>query len=222
MNKLIQHLSNCVTDERLTQFEKVLSQRTSYITVVLENIFQPLNASAVLRSCDCFGIQNIHIIEDRNEFNPDREVAMGSSNWLNIKRHKQKKGLSDCISKLKSQGYRIIATTPHSKNSIKLKDFKLEDGKTALLFGTELTGLSEEALNMADVHLNVPMFGFTESFNLSVCAAICLNEMKQQLNNSDLDWKLSQEERDKVMLSWLKHSIERSEIVVEDFLKNRC
>lgn len=222
MNKLIRHLSSCVTDKRLSQFEKVLSQRTSYITVVLENIFQPLNASAVLRSCDCFGIQDIHIIEDRNEFNPDREVAMGSSNWLNIMRYNQKKGLSDCISKLKSQGYRIVATTPHSKNSIKLNDFEIEDGKTALLFGTELTGLSEDALSMADLHLNVPMYGFTESFNLSVCAAICLNEMKQKLNHSSVDWKLSQKEQENVMLSWLKHSIDRSEIVIEDFIKNRC
>jgi len=90
------------------------------------------------------------------------------------------------------------------------------------LFGTELTGLSEDALSMADLHLNVPMYGFTESFNLSVCAAICLNEMKQKLNHSNVDWKLSQKEQENVMLSWLKHSIDRSDIVIEDFIKNRC
>ena len=221
MKELIEHLSPLITDHRWNRFNEVLAERTQYITIVLENIYQPLNASAVLRSADCFGIQDVHVIENYNEFTPDREVAMGSSKWLNIKRYNEEENNTlQCIKKLKKEGYRIVATTPH-KNDCNLHNFQLAKGKTALLFGTEMEGLTDVALKEADEFLKIPTYGFTESFNLSVAAAICMQHLTHQLRQGKINWRLSELVREETLLNWLRYSIDRSEILEQNFLKNR-
>ena len=221
MEALIDHFLKCITDERKALFEELIQKRTTYLTVVLENIYQPLNASAVLRSCDCFGIQDVHVIENYNEFKPDREVAMGASNWLTVNRYdKNENNTLDCIQSLKNKGYRIVATSPHNSQT-DLINFDLSKGKTALFFGTEVEGLSDVVLENADEHLHIPMYGFTESFNLSVSAAICLYEMRMKMEKENIKWHMTEDEKNQVLLDWLRYSIDRSEIVEEDFLKNR-
>lgn len=221
MEELIDHFLKCITNERKALFEELIQKRTKYLTVVLENIYQPLNASAVLRSCDCFGIQDVHVIENYNEFKPDREVAMGASNWLTVNRYDMNENNTlDCIQSLKNKGYRIVATSPHNSQT-DLINFDLSKGKTALFFGTELEGLSDVVLENADEHLHIPMYGFTESFNLSVSAAICLYEMRMKMEKENIKWQLTEDEKNQVLLNWLRYSIDRSEIVEEDFLKNR-
>lgn len=221
MEALIDHFLKCITDERKALFEELIQKRTKYLTVVLENIYQPLNASAVLRSCDCFGIQDVHVIENYNEFKPDREVAMGASNWLTVNRYdKNENNTLDCIQSLKNKGYRIVATSPHNSQT-DLINFDLSKGKTALFFGTEVEGLSDVVLENADEHLHIPMYGFTESFNLSVSAAICLYEMRMKMEKENIKWQMTEDEKNQVLLNWLRYSIDRSEIVEEDFLKNR-
>ena len=221
MEALIDHFLKCITDERKAIFEELIQKRTKYLTVVLENIYQPLNASAVLRSCDCFGIQDVHVIENYNEFKPDIEVAMGASNWLTVNRYdKNENNTLDCIQFLKNKGYRIVATSPH-KSQTELINFDLLKGETALFFGTEVEGLSDVVLENADEHLHIPMYGFTESFNLSVSAAICLYEMRIKMEKENIKWHMTEDEKNQVLLDWLRYSIDRSEIVEEDFLKNR-
>ena len=221
MEALIDHFLKCITDERKALFEELIQKRTTYLTVVLENIYQPLNASAVLRSCDCFGIQDVHVIENYNEFKPDREVAMGASNWLTVNRYdKNENNTLDCIQSLKNKGYRIVATSPHNYQT-DLINFDLSKGKIALFFGTEVEGLSDVVLESADEYLHIPMYGFTESFNLSVSAAICLYEMRMKMEKENIKWYMTEDEKNQVLLNWLRYSIDRSEIVEEDFLKNR-
>ena len=221
MEALIDHFLKCITDERKALFEELVQKRTKSLTIVLENIYQPLNASAVLRSCDCFGIQDVHVIENYNEFKPDREVAMGASNWLTVNRYdKNENNTLDCIQSLKNKGYRIVATSPHNSQT-DLINFDLSKGKTALFFGTEVEGLSDVVLENADEHLHIPMYGFTESFNLSVSAAICLYEMRMKMEKENIKWQMTEDEKNQVLLNWLRYSIDRSEIVEEDFLKNR-
>jgi tRNA (guanosine-2'-O-)-methyltransferase len=221
MEALIDHFLKCITDERKALFKELIQKRTKYLTVVLENIYQPLNASAVLRSCDCFGIQDVHVIENYNEFKADREVAMGASNWLSVNRYdKNENNTLDCIQSLKNKGYRIVATSPHNSQT-DLINFDLSKGKTALFFGTEVEGLSDVVLENADEHLHIPMYGFTESFNLSVSAAICLYEMRIKMEKENIKWHMTEDEKNQVLLDWLRYSIDRSEIVEEDFLKNR-
>jgi tRNA (guanosine-2'-O-)-methyltransferase len=222
MNKknLIAHLSEYVTTARLAQFEKVLDQRTRYITVVLEDIYQPHNASAVLRSMDCFGIQDAHIIENSNEYYVNPDVALGASKWLNlIKYNQHQDNTAPAIDSLKSAGYRIVATTPH-KNEVELNNFQLHPGKVALLFGTEMRGLSETALHKADEFLRIPMYGFTESFNISVSAAIIFYHLTEKLRSSTLNWKLTDQEKQELKLEWLKKSIKRSDLIIDKFLSN--
>ena len=216
--KLIDFLSEYITPERNLLFEEVLSRRTTYLTVVLEDIFQPQNASAVLRTCDCIGIQNLHVIENRNSFKVDTEVAMGSSKWLSIYKYNQHQNNSiEAINKLKKEGYRIVATTPH-KNELLLPDFDLTKGKAALVFGSELPGISQAIQDEADEFLKIPMAGFTESFNISVSAAIILFQLTQKLKSlPGVEWQLTQEEKENVKLQWLRKTIKRSSLLEQRF-----
>lgn len=216
---LIRYLSECLTAERLTLFERVLEQRTRYLTVVLEDIFQPQNASAVIRSADCFGIQDVYVIENRNRFVVDREIAMGASKWIDIlKFNENENNTMAAISLLRQKGYRIVGTSPH-ENGVNLEDFDLTRGKIALFMGTELSGISSVIKNEADEFLKIPMYGFTESLNISVSAAIILHDLTHRLRSDfGLDWHLTQDERDEIKLNWLRHSIKKSALIEERFL----
>jgi len=220
--KLIGYLSDFVTQRRLELFDKVLGKRTRYITVVLEDIFQSHNASAVLRSCDCFGIQNIHVIENLNKFQVSPDVALGANKWLTIYKYSRyKNNTKDCINTLKEQGYRIVATSPHKNNSL-MNDFDLAKGKTALLFGSELHGLSKSALELADEFVMIPMSGFTESLNISVSAALLINYFTSLLRNDpSINWQLSTEEKSDIKLQWLKNSIKKSDAIERLFIENQ-
>ena len=215
--KLIQFLSDFVTPERLSLFERILSFRTNYITVVLEDIYQTQNASAVLRSADCFGIQNIHVIENRNAFQVNPDVVRGASNWVTINRHNQNAvNTLETIRELKHEGYRIIATSPH-EHDVNLESFDLEKGKAAFIFGTERPGLTEIAKNEADEFMKIPMVGFTESLNVSVSAAVTMHHLMFRLRNSTIDWHLSDTEKQKLLLNWLRTSIKRVDLLEEKF-----
>ncbi|HEX2396144.1 MAG TPA: RNA methyltransferase [Bacteroidales bacterium] len=219
-NKLIEYLSGFVSERRLKLFDSVLDLRTRYMTVVLEDIFQPHNASAVLRSCECFGIQDIHIIENKNPYRISPDVALGSYKWLNLYRYnKDSNNTIEALSSLKAHGYRIIATSPHKKNS-NLEDFDIPKGKFALTFGSELNGLTSNALGMADEFLKIPMSGFTESLNISVTAAICIHYLSGKIrSDNDLEWHLNDEEKQDIKLTWLKNSIRKSELIIKTFLE---
>lgn len=210
----LDHLSSYLTPRRQELFNKTLDMRTRHITVVLEDIFQSQNASAVLRTCDCFGIQDVHIIENRNEFQVNTEVSLGSSKWLSLKKYNEAENNSlEAIKQLKQKGYRIVATTPHT-NDQELPDFDITKGKTALFFGSELPGITDTILNEADEFLKIPMFGFTESFNISVSAAIILHHLSLKMReNKDLKWELSQDEKDELKLEWIRKTIKKSELI---------
>jgi tRNA (guanosine-2'-O-)-methyltransferase len=218
--ELLDHLLNFVTDNKIKLFEKVIQYRTRYLTVVLEDIYQSHNASAVLRTCDCFGIQDIHIIENKNKFDLNPDVALGSAKWLTLHKYKNPEySTLEVYRNLKELGYRIIATTPH-QNDCKLDNLKM-DSKIALVFGTELNGLSEEAINHADEFVKIPMVGFTESFNLSVSAAIILHHLSEKLRSSEHHWQLEEQEVIDIKLSWLKNVVKSSD-KIEERLFNKC
>jgi tRNA (guanosine-2'-O-)-methyltransferase len=205
--KTIEKLSGFVTHRRWELFNQVLEFRTRYITVVLEDIYQSHNASAVLRTCECFGIQDVHIIENRNRYRINPDVVMGATKWLNLKQYNQKDfNTVEAVDALRKQGYRIIATCLDEK-ATSLPDLDLQAGKCALFFGTELTGLTNHVMERADEFLKIPLYGFTESFNISVSAAIILNQLTLKLHSSDLPWRLSPEEREEQLVDWLKKTI---------------
>ncbi len=221
--EVLAFLSTYLTDNRKQLFSQVIQYRTRHITVVLEDIYQPHNASAVLRSADLTGIQDIHIIENRNQYEVNPEVAMGSSKWLNlIKYNDSEENTLKAYDALRKQGYRIIATTPHTEDK-NLDEISL-DGKMALVFGTELKGLSETAIQNADEYLRIPMYGFTESYNISVSAALTLFTLTEKLRKSEISWQLSEDEKLDILLEWTRRSIKRSELIEKEFfqrMKNR-
>ena len=195
----IAYLSTLVSENKRKLIAKALEYRTHYLTVALEDIRQPHNASAVIRSCDIFGVQDIQVIESEEAFNALNTVAKGASKWVNLYRYKNMK---ECVATLKKNGYRIVATTPHERGYT-LSELPINQ-KIALLFGTEITGLSDESIALADDFVTIPMFGFTESFNISVSAAICLYHLITKIHASDIAWQLSSAEKETLQREWLQ------------------
>jgi tRNA (guanosine-2'-O-)-methyltransferase len=216
--KLIQFLSEFVTTERLALFNKILSLRTNYLTVVLEDLYQTQNTSAVLRTADCFGIQNIHVIENKHVFNVNPDVVRGASNWVTINRYNRNEmNTPEALNKLRKEGYRIVVATPHD-HDVNLENFDLEKGKAAIVFGCERPGLTEWAKKEADEFMKIPMVGFTESLNVSVSVAVTLHHLTHQLrNHTSIDWSLSDTEKQKILLDWLRMSIKRVDLLEKKF-----
>ena len=216
--QFINYLSELISEKRRAKFDEVLNYRTRHITIALEDIYQPHNASAVLRTCDIFGIQDIHIIENTNEYSVSRDIALGSAQWLNLIKYNQSQNKTiDCIKQLKKKGYKIIATAP-GVNNLSIDELPI-DKPIALLFGTELTGVSDTVKEHADELVTIPMFGFTESFNISVSAALCLNILTKKMHDSTVDWKLKDDEKNELLLTWLKNSIRKVEFVEKEFYR---
>ena len=207
--ELLADLEGYLTGERKARFAEVLSRRTRFLTVALEDVYQLHNASAVVRSCDVFGIQDAHLIEGRFGRRVDKKIAMGAQRWVDIHRYASS---ADCIEYLRSRGYRIVATTP-STTAVALPEFAL-DKPVALFFGTEKAGLTPEVLRMADDAIYIPMAGFTESLNISVAAAIILQQLSTRLRQSDLPWRLSQAEILEKRYDWACKTIKSSEEII--------
>lgn len=200
--KFIDFVQEYVQDDRKEKFQKVLGQRTKYLTVVLEDVIRSQNASAVIRSCDCFGIQDAHIIENEFEYTMNPMVVKGANQWVDIHRYKEKDNNTlDCLNKLKADGYRIVATSPHA-NDVDLADLDLTKGKVALVMGNEREGISDIVKEHADEFVKIPMVGFSESFNISVSAAICFNQITTELRKSDIDYHLTEDEIEKLFAEW--------------------
>lgn len=215
--ELVNYLSQFISETRRAKFDTVLNFRTRHITIALEDLYQPHNASAVLRSCDIFGIQDIHIVENKNAYTVNKDIALGSPKWLTLHKYRKEENNSlDCIKKLKAQGYRIVATTPHEKDC-NLEDLSI-DKPLALFFGTELTGISDTVREHADEFVKIPMYGFTESFNISVSAALCLHATKEKLHKSNVDWHLKEEEKDDLLLRWLRNTIPKVDLIEKDYM----
>ena len=207
--KFLNHLEAFVTDKRKETFTKVLEERTRHFTVVLEDIFQPHNSSAVIRSCDIFGVQDVHVIQNKYSSTVSRHVAKGSQKWLDIK------NTQDCLDDLRKDGYQIIATTPHNESCF-LHEFDITK-KSAFVFGVEKEGVSEYTMNQADGFLKIPMVGFTESLNISVAAAIILQDITTKLRTSTVDWQLSDQEKKELYFDWVHKSIKSIERISERY-----
>lgn len=215
--KYIEHLEKLVTEKRKNLFKKVLENRTRHFTIAIEDIFQPHNASALVRTCDVFGIQDIHVIEEKYQFYASRLVAKGAQKWIDFNMYNKSdtNNSIDCINSLKAKGYKIIATTPHN-DSCFLQDFDITQ-KSAFFFGVEKAGLSKDVLDNADGYLQIPMVGFTESLNISVAAAIILQNVQERLLKSDINWQLTPEEKNEKYLDWLEKSIKSIKKVKDNY-----
>jgi tRNA (guanosine-2'-O-)-methyltransferase len=213
---LTQYLEGFVSERRRGRLVEVLDARTNHLTVVLEDVYQSHNFSAVLRSADIFGIQSINFIENKNKYKISEDVSMGSTQWLTLNRYqKHENNTKACLSDLKAQGYKIVATSLH-KNSVTLSELDVSQ-PIALVFGTELTGITQDVEDMADEFVKLPMYGFTESFNISVCAALCMYELSTKIRKEVPNFGIKESEKDDIYIEWLKASIKKHDLIIKEF-----
>lgn len=214
------YLKSFLNSERVDRMESVLSRRTEYLTVVLEDLHYSQNASAIIRHCDAFGIQNLHVIENRNKFKMKNHAVRGTLKWIDLHIHNEKKQNSlMAMESLREKGYRIIATSPRESGKTP-SAFDLSTGPAALFFGNERDGLSSEILDQADEYLYIPMEGFVESLNISASCAILLQQLGDRLRSSSLPWQLKETRREQILEDWLKGSIKRIEQIMKEYEKN--
>ena len=216
MEKLYSKMENHVSEKRLAKIETVSSERTRYITFVLNNIFYTQNISAVIRSCDCFGIQDIYITGDSPSTHVNKHVAMGAYNWVDIHRKTYLQDEQNLLS-LKEKGYRLVVTMPEP-GATSLYDFDLNPGKAAIIMGNEKDGVSDAVKNMADEFMYIPMSGFSQSLNISVSAAVIMSELIRKLTDSKINWKISGAELEKLRYKWMKNSVKCGKRIEDEYL----
>ena len=219
--ELIQLLEGYVTEHKVNLIDKVLSDRTRHLTVVLEDLYHGHNISAVIRTCDCFGVQDLYIAQRLHDYKVNPNIVRGASKWINLCKYvRSESSTEDCFRDLRKQGYRLVGTTPDPETA-SVQELDLTD-KTAIVFGTELGGLSDYAREEVDELVHIPMYGFTESFNISVSAALILNELVSKLRRSEVDWQLSEEEKNELKFEWYKEIVKRSDLHIANYLKSKA
>ena len=215
--ELIDYLRHFLSKERYNRIKAIASQRTRYFSIVVENLYQSHNISAILRTAECLGVQDVHIIENNFQYEISPQVSLGAHKWLSIRQYnEQESNTIACLKEVKKQGYKIVATLPHEKDCL-LDEIAINE-KTAFVFGTELDGLTQEAIAMADGFVKIPLYGFTESYNVSTSVALTMMHVCERLRKSGTDWRLSEEERTDLELQWMKKSIKDVERIIERYL----
>jgi tRNA (guanosine-2'-O-)-methyltransferase len=204
---IIQALSPLVTPKRLDRFQKVIAQRTRSVVPVLEGFSDPHNMSAVLRSADAFGLQELHVVETDQAFVASRNVAKGAERWLDVHKHKKPE---ECIEGLKARGYKILVASMAGE----LRPEAIRKRKrVALVFGNEHRGASEYMKTAADGTFAIPMVGFVESLNVSVATAIALYESR-----GDREGDLEEADREQLLARFLMKSVQDAERVIREHL----
>lgn len=225
-DQAIEELGSLLTENRHKRFMDVIHKRTDYMSIVLEDIYNPQNANAVIRSCDCFGIQNVHIIEDRNLHEERNETSKGAEKWLNVHRYNSPDSNKrlECVTALKKDGYRIVSAMPHKKG-VTLDEFDVSKGKFAIVLGNELHGVSNEIANLSDEYINIPMYGFTESLNLSVAGALCMNHLRLKMEKELEHWLIEGDDLQNLKLLWITNSVGNGHFMLkrmyETYLKGK-
>jgi len=216
----IDYLTTLVTTNRVLRFDEVLQQRTKHFTVVLEDLYQKHNQSAIVRSCDIFGIQDVHVIENKYVSYMSNQVAKGAQKWLDFKMYDSiNHNTQACIDAVKNSGYQLIVTSPHV-DSCFLQDFDVTK-KTAFVFGVEKAGVSQQMIEQADGFIKIPMYGFTESLNVSVAAAIILQNVTERIKKSNVAWQLTDFEKMEIKLNWLKKSIKNIDLIMQRYANSK-
>ncbi|MFI3280567.1 MAG: RNA methyltransferase [Rikenellaceae bacterium] len=207
----IEYLTDFMTPERRVKLEETIRSRTRYMTILTENTFHSQNASALMRHCEAFGLQELHAVESLCQFRTYTDIVRGTDKWVDLRRYDKSPA---AIAELKAQGYRIVATTPHREDCTP-ETFDVEAGKFALVFGTEHSGISEDIIASADEFLRIPMCGMVESLNVSASAAILIYMLSERMRHSSAEWQLPEDEQIKILYRWMKSSVKDADNVIK-------
>lgn len=203
LRERLDYMTQFITEERKEVLHRTVERRTHYMRILTENMFHPQNASAIMRHCEAFGIQQIHTVEDRCKFDPSVNIVRGTEKWVDVEHHET---TAEALAALKAEGYRIVATTPH-RCSVTPETFDVTRGKFALVFGTEHAGISDEVIAAADDFLMIPMCGMVESLNVSAAAAILIYMLSERIRQQVDGWQLSDAEKLKLLTRWTMSSV---------------
>ena len=203
----IEYLAQFMLPERLATLQRAVANRTKYMTLLAENMFHPQNASALVRHCEAFGVQNLHTVQSLCKFNPNVDIVRGTDKWIDIHRHNS---TAEALAALKSEGYRIIATTPH-RESCTPESFDVTKGKFAIVMGPEKTGISDEVMAAADEFMRIPMCGMVESLNVSACAAIIVYMLSERMRHEVEGWQLTEQEQTRTLYKWIVDTVKDAE-----------
>ena len=207
----VEWLSEFMLPERYATMQRVVGDRTRYMTICAENTFHPQNASALVRHCEAFGVQELHAIEFLCGFQANLHIVRGTDKWVDIRRYES---TAEAVAHLKEQGYRIVAATPHTNDKTP-DSFDVAAGPFCLVFGTEKQGISPEIMAVADEFVKIPMYGFVESLNVSACAASLLQGMVERLHRSDVDWRLDDHQKAALLYRWMRESVKEADHILK-------
>ncbi|MBP7172967.1 MAG: RNA methyltransferase [Cloacibacterium sp.] len=213
LSETFEYLKQFLTSDRLRKIEHYSLESSDFVLPVMEDVYQFRNAAAIIRSVEACGFHKVVALEESNTFNPNLSVTKGADTWVEVER--MPRNLAS-LQNIKERGYKIIAVSPE-KNAQSLPDYQLSQ-PIALVFGTELEGVTTEILDFADETLAIPMYGFTKSFNVSVAAAICMYELKQKLLKSDFNYSLNKEKLLQLKIRWAVNSIRSGEEILKHYL----
>ena len=218
--ELINLLEGFVTENKVRLINKVLAERTRHFAVVLEDVYHPHNASAVLRTSDCFGLQDLYITQKLHDYQLNPNIVRGASNWVSLHKYEREEDSTiRCFQDLRQKNYRIVGTTP-DPHSASIHELDISQ-KTAIIFGAEHQGISDFAKQEADELVHIPMYGFTESFNVSVSVALIVMDLIRRLKQSDIKWQLTEQEQQDLKFEWYQRIVKRSDIHIKTYLKER-
>lgn len=212
--EIYEYVSGFLTDERLRKIEHFSQESSDYILPVVEDIYQFRNAAAIVRSVEACGFHKVIAMEQENIFDPNLRVTKGADTWVEVEKMPR---TLDSLKTIKERGYKIVAVSPE-RNATMLPNYQ-PVAPLALVFGTEWEGTTDELLDFADETLAIPMYGFTQSFNVSVAAAICFYDLKQKLVNSGINYKLSPQKLLEMKIRWAVNSIPSGKAILERYLK---
>ncbi len=208
-----EYLKQFLTEERLSKIEHFSPESSDFVLPVLEDVYQFRNAAAIVRSVEACGFHKVVALQEENNFEPNLRVTKGADTWVEVE--KLSRNIAS-LQEIKNRGYKIVAVSLEN-NAKMLPEYEVTE-PMALVFGTEMEGVSQEILDFADETLAIPMYGFTRSFNVSVAASICMYELKQKLMKSGIDYKLSEEKRLKMKIRWAVNSIRSGEEILNHYL----
>lgn len=210
------YLQSFMLEGRIARFNEMLQERTRHLTIVMDKVVDPYNISAVMRTAECFGIQDLHLLETDRPFKAARKIQRGSVQWVDLYKYEPgEENALRCIRQLKEKGYKIVATTPHTRQQ-SIADLNIEQ-PIALVLGQERDGVSDLMKEHADEFVVIPMQGFTESLNISVAASIMIYELNKRLRESSINYRLSEKEKYELMVKWTYNSVENAGGILKNY-----
>ena len=200
---LLQPFDSMISDKRAERFRQVLMRRTKRLAVVVEDCHDQHNATAIIRSCDAFGVDTIYIVSSFQKFKVNKQVSRGTHHFMEIKVHKS---IEEAYRILRNDGYLIYASSLTSEKIINTEALQkiYNSQPLAIVFGEESSGLSEKATKLADGNFMIPMAGFAQSLNVSVALAVTVFALRGQELCQDADGNLTEAEQLQRYTKWVK------------------